>query len=131
MSKAEPKSQLRAFTFDEAKTVMDNDTYRIDDLNLYDNRGRIVFTLSVTILHIGHQTKGHSHLHDSEVYEFIEGTGFMILGTEAINVKAGDYIFVDANTFHKVVNTSNASDLVFRCYFAGQIRRPHLAVTRQ
>lgn len=125
------KAELRAFTFDEAKTVVDNDRYSIQDLNLYDSRGRVVFTLSVTVLHIGKQTKGHSHPqpHENEVYEFIEGNGIMMIDTSALNVKAGDYIFVEAGRFHKVINISNASDLVFRCYFAGQIRRPHLGST--
>lgn len=122
------KSQLRPFTFDEAQIVRNDDTYMIQDLNLYDRLGRIVFTISITILHVGKQTRGHTHPHDSEVYEFSEGTGWMLIGTEGINVKAGDCVLVEAGQFHKVINTSNASDLAFRCYFAGQIKRPHLAV---
>ena len=124
------KSALRPFTFDEVQTVRNDDTYRIEDLNLYDSQGRIIFTVSVTTLHIGKQTRGHTHPHESEIYEFVEGTGFMMIGSQAIAVKPGDFIFVEAGNFHKVVNMSNASDLIFRCYFAGQIRRPHLAVTK-
>jgi mannose-6-phosphate isomerase-like protein (cupin superfamily) len=111
---------------DEAKTIVDNDTYQIRDLNLYDTRGKIMFTMSLTILKIGKQTKGHSHADNSEVYEFTEGSGLMLIDSTAVSVKAGDYIFVERGRFHKVINISQASDLIFRCYFAGEIRRPHL-----
>lgn len=130
MSKEVHSKRLRAFTFDEATTVINNDRYMIQDLNITDSNGRVVFTLSVTVLHAGMQTRGHAHLHDSEIYEFVEGNGWMLIGTDGINVKAGDCLFVEPTQFHKVINTSSASDLVFRCYFAGQIRRPHLAVSK-
>lgn len=127
MSK-EVQSRLRTFTFDEALTVRNDETYMIQDLNITNSRGQIVFTLSVTILHPGMQTRGHSHPHESEIYEFTEGNGWMLIGAQGVNVKAGDCLLVEGGQFHKVINTSNASDLVFRCYFAGQIRRPHLSV---
>jgi mannose-6-phosphate isomerase-like protein (cupin superfamily) len=111
---------------DEAKLVVDNETYQIRDLNLYDTRGKIMFTVSVTVLKTGKQTKGHSHIDTSEVYEFTEGSGLMLIDATAMTVTAGDYIFVERGRFHKVINISQASDLVFRCYFTGEIRRPHL-----
>jgi mannose-6-phosphate isomerase-like protein (cupin superfamily) len=110
----------------EAKLVVDNRVYRIQDLNLYDSRGRIVFTISTTTLKPGQQTFGHKHSDHAEVYEFVEGCGTMFLDSSKINVKSGDYVFVEKAEYHKVINLSKSSDLVFKCYFDGEIKRPHL-----
>lgn len=110
----------------QAKTVVDNDIYKIVDLNLYDRKGRIAFTISATTLKAGQQTFGHKHAKGSEVYEFIEGHGQMILDGSTINVNPGDYIFVEESKYHKVINLSKSDNLVFKCYFNGEIKRPHL-----
>lgn len=110
----------------EAKLVVDNHVYRILDLNLYDSKGNIAFTISTTVLKPGQQTFGHEHANDSEIYEFVEGRGSMILDNNSINVKTGDYIFVERGQFHKVINHSKLNNLLFKCYFNGEIKRPHL-----
>jgi mannose-6-phosphate isomerase-like protein (cupin superfamily) len=117
---------MLSFTKSEEKTVVDNEVYKILDLNLYDSKGRIAFTISTTILRPGQQTFGHKHSHYTEVYEFVEGYGAMILDDSTINVKSGDYIFVEESKYHKVINLSKSSNLVFKCYFNGEIKRPHL-----
>ena len=109
----------------DAKTVVDNEIYRILDLNLYDSKGRIAFTISTTVLKSGQQTFGHKH-HESEVYEFTKGIGKMILDKTTTNVKSGDYVFVENEIYHKVINLPQSSDLIFKCYFNGEIKRPHL-----
>ena len=110
----------------QARTVVDNEVYRIQDLNLYDGKGTIVFTISTTTLRPGQQTFGRKHAGNSEVYEFVEGHGTMMLDSSPINVKSGDYVYVDESKYHKVINLSKSSDLVFKCYFNGEIKRPHL-----
>lgn len=110
----------------KAKTIVDNHIYRIRDLYLYDSKGQIVFTVSTTILRPGQQTFGHKHDYDSEVYEFVNGEGTMMLDDSSINVKSGHYVFVEKSKYHKVINLSMLSDLVFKCYFNGEIKRPHL-----
>jgi mannose-6-phosphate isomerase-like protein (cupin superfamily) len=110
----------------EPITVVDNEIYRILDLNLYDSNGRIVFTISTTILKAGQETFGHKHSQDSEVYEFVEGHGVMVLDDITTHVKSGDYVYVEEGKFHKVINLSKSSNLVFKCYFSGEIKRPHL-----
>ena len=116
---------MLSFPKSKEKTVVDNEVYTIRDLNLYDSKGRIVFTISTTILKPGQQTFGHKHA-NAEVYEFVEGYGTMILHNSTINVKSDDFVFVEESKFHKVMNLSAVSDLVFRCYFNGEIKRPHL-----
>jgi oxalate decarboxylase/phosphoglucose isomerase-like protein (cupin superfamily) len=110
----------------EEKTVVDNEVYIIRDLNLYDSKGRVVFTISTTILKASQQTFGHKHENDAEVYEFIEGYGEMILDKTTVNVSPGDYVYVEESKYHKVINLSKSTDLVFKCYFNGEIKRPHL-----
>jgi oxalate decarboxylase/phosphoglucose isomerase-like protein (cupin superfamily) len=117
---------MLSFPKSKEKTVVDNEVYAIRDLNLYDSKGRIVFTISTTALRPGQQTFGHKHANDPEVYEFVEGNGRMILDNSTINVKSGDFVFVEESKYHKVINLSTSSDLVFKCYFYGEIRRPHL-----
>jgi oxalate decarboxylase/phosphoglucose isomerase-like protein (cupin superfamily) len=117
---------MLSFAKSEAKTVVDNDIYTIRDLNLYDSKGRIVFTISTTVLRSGQETFGHKHANDPEVYEFVEGHGTLILDNSTINVKSGDYVYVEESKYHKVINLSKSSDLVFKCYFNGEIKRPHL-----
>ena len=114
----------------EPKAVVDNKVYRILDLNLYDSNGKIVFTISTTILKADQQTSGHKHAHDSEVYEFVEGNGKMVLDNNTIDVKPGDYVFVEGGQYHKVINLSKLNNLVFKCYFNGEIKRPHLKSSR-
>lgn len=128
-----PKNDMRAYTWEESELVVDNETYKIQDLHLYDQRGRIVRTISTTILHRRKQTSGHintilrgANIDETELYQFIEGTGIMLLDKLAINVNAGDWVYVEKGRFHKVINTSNASDLIFMTYFNGEISRPHL-----
>lgn len=113
-------------TRSEAKIVINNEIYRIIDLNLYDRKGRIAYTISTTILRSGQQTFGHKHGNASEVYEFVEGYGNMMLDDSTVSVKAGDYVFVEKGEYHKVINLSKSIDLVFKCYFNGEIKRPHL-----
>lgn len=110
----------------EPKTVVDNKAYRILDLNLYDSKGKIVFTISTTILKADQQTRGHKHAQDSEVYEFVEGYGKMVLDNTTIDVKSGDYVFVEEGQYHKVINLSKSDNLVFKCYINGESKRPQL-----
>ena len=117
---------MQSFKKSEEKTVVDNEVYIIRDLNLYDSKGRVVFTISTTILKAGQQTFGHKHGNDAEVYEFIEGYGEMILDNTTVNVSRGDYVYVEESKYHKVINLSKSTDLVFKCYFNGEIKRPHL-----
>ena len=117
---------MLSFAKSKAKTVVDNHIYKIIDLNLYNSRGNIVFTISATTLRAGQQTSGHAHANESEVYEFVEGQGQMVLGDSTIKVGPGDYVFVEESKYHKVINISTTNNLIFKCYFNGEIKRPHL-----
>ena len=99
----------------DSKIVKDNETYRLLDNTTLNN-----LVVSKTILHPHKNTRGHSHKGQEEIYHFISGEGYMILGDEQINVEAGSIILIPDGIFHQVWNTSSLEDLVFVCVFDGK-----------
>jgi oxalate decarboxylase/phosphoglucose isomerase-like protein (cupin superfamily) len=98
------------------EVVKDNETYL-----LTDNKTLRSLVLSQTVLHKGHQTRGHRHPGQEEVYFFLLGNGQMIVGeedTEPFTVTGGDIVLIPDGAFHRVVNTG-VMDLTFNCVFNG------------
>lgn len=102
------KSYLQAFR--DGKLVKSDERYVVVDRPLGGN-----LMLSITILHPGKHTTGHSHS-VPEVYFFIEGEGEIELGTQKHLVREKDVISVRPNEFHRIYNTSNRA-LIFVCAF--------------
>lgn len=94
----------------EGNLVKSDDRYVVVDREV----GSLVF--SITILHSGKATGGHSHGEAGEVYFFAEGEGILELDGEERSVKSGDAIPIMPGQFHRVYNTSE-TDLVFLCVF--------------
>jgi mannose-6-phosphate isomerase-like protein (cupin superfamily) len=84
-----------------------------------DNKTLNNLVLSQTVLHVGHETSGHYHEGQEEVYFFMYGVGTMVVGSENFNVCGGDIVLIPDGLFHKVWNTGE-SDLVFNCVFNGK-----------
>jgi oxalate decarboxylase/phosphoglucose isomerase-like protein (cupin superfamily) len=123
--------QNKVPTLEDAILIVDNDTYEIRDLYLKDSKGITRVTISKTVLRSGRSTRGHTHSNPDdkdEVYHFQQGSGLMILQTpgtsEARFVEAGSIVLIQKGTFHQVINTGMASDLVFLTYYPGDARRP-------
>jgi oxalate decarboxylase/phosphoglucose isomerase-like protein (cupin superfamily) len=125
LGKSSP-SKISPFSKQEIRIIVDNKTYKIQDLNFYNGKGRVAFTISTTVLRARQQTRGHAHNDSSEVYEFLQGSGVMVVDKMKRNVTPGDFVFVDNSVFHKVINTSDSFDMVFRCYFNGESKRPQI-----
>jgi len=102
------KSYLQAFQ--EGRLVKSDERYVVVDRPLGEN-----LVLSITILHPGKHTTGHSHL-VAEVYFFIEGEGEIELGVQRHLVRGKDVVPIRPNEFHRVYNISNR-DLIFVCAF--------------
>jgi len=96
--------------FSDARLVKSDDRYIICDKPLGEN-----LVLSITILHAGKQTTGHSHP-VSEVYFFVEGQGEIELDENRRVVGSKDVVPIKPGEFHRVYNTSD-KDLVFICVF--------------
>lgn len=102
------KSYLQAFS--DARLVKSDDRYVVCDKPLGKS-----LVLSITILHAGKHTTGHSHP-AAEVYYFVEGEGEIELDGRRQRVKGKDVIPIKPDEFHRVYNTSD-KDLIFVCAF--------------
>ena len=99
----------------DSNILKQNETYPLVDNTLLNN-----LVVSKTILHPGKNTTGHNHPGQEEVYHFISGTGYIVVGDETINVEAGSIVLIPDAYFHKVWNTSEIEDLIFVCVFDGK-----------
>jgi mannose-6-phosphate isomerase-like protein (cupin superfamily) len=102
------KSYFQAFR--DGRLVKSDERYVVCDKNISDK-----LVLSITILHGGKQTTGHSHA-VGEVYFFVEGKGEIEIDGIRKEVKSKDVIPIEPNKFHRVYNTST-KDLVFISVF--------------
>jgi mannose-6-phosphate isomerase-like protein (cupin superfamily) len=93
------------------KVVRQNDVYTVIDVTKLAH-----LNVSLTILHPGKETGGHSHAGAEEVYNFAEGEGRMRLDGKEFQVKKGDIVIIPGGAFHKVFNTGR-KDMKFVCVF--------------
>ena len=97
----------------KGRLVADDERYRIHDYDLGD------LTVSVTELRGGKKTRGHSHDSNAEVYFFPGGTALMEVGDEKFEIRRGA-VLIPKGEFHRVVNRSKTSDLLFVSVFPGK-----------
>ncbi|MEM3420869.1 MAG: sugar phosphate nucleotidyltransferase [Candidatus Hadarchaeum sp.] len=102
------KSYLQAFR--EARVVKNDERYIVCDRTIGGN-----LVLSITILHVGKQTTGHSHP-VGEVYFFIEGEGEIEMNGGRRRVREKDVVTIAPGEFHRVHNISD-KDLIFISVF--------------
>lgn len=87
-----------------------------DVYTVLDVKGLDHLVVSMTILHPGKETGGHSHGDADEVYIVTEGTGKMNIDKDKFDVKKDDIVLVKRGCFHKVFNESD-KDLKFLSVF--------------
>ena len=98
---------------ERVRPIRDNEVYSVHDLEYLEH-----LNVSMTVLHPGKATRGHSHEGDEEeVYFFVEGSGEMQLGEERFPVKKGDVVLIRKGKFHRVFNTQVEGELKFLCVF--------------
>jgi mannose-6-phosphate isomerase-like protein (cupin superfamily) len=102
----------------DGKIVKQSNVYTV-----IDNTHLANLVVSKTILHPTQSTGGHSHAGQEEVYQFIAGSGTMIVGSNQFDVEIGDTVLIPDGEFHQVINKSHVEDIVFLCVFDG--RRTH------
>ena len=105
------KFHISGFT-EIAEKIRSTDVCNVYDFKFLDN-----LVVSMTELHPGKETSGHSHENEEEVYIFLEGSGEMQLGDERFPVKKGDIVLIRGGKFHKVFNPKGPEDLKFFCIF--------------
>ena len=82
---------LIQYTIDDigGEVVKDNETYLLKDNKTLNN-----LVLSSTLLNPFKQTTGHNHSGQEEVYFFVNGTGYMTVDEEKIDVKPGTVVLI-------------------------------------
>ena len=104
------------------KVIKDNETYLLEDNNLFNN-----LTLSKTTLKIGKSTNGHSHENEEEVYFFVNGAATMTIGDDHYPAQKGDIFLIPAGKFHRVKNVG-FENCEFVCVFQKYDRKSDTAV---
>lgn len=94
----------------KAKLVKKSDRYEVYDLAMES------LVLSMTVLHRGKSTTGHSHDETEEIYLFIGGRGQIQLDDEKQDIAGGDIVTIPRGVFHRVSNRGN-DDFTFLSLF--------------
>lgn len=94
----------------KGKLVKKDERYEVYDIPLEH------LVASITILHPGKATTGHSHSDVEEVYYYVQGEGEVLLGRNRHKVKPGDVLLIPMAAFHRVYNTGD-EDLIFLSVF--------------
>lgn len=71
-----------------------------------------ITTMNYAWLDPGSQLESHTHPDGEEFYFFLEGTGQILVGTEWLPVKPGDFVTIPAAFTHSLKNTGGIN-LVF------------------
>lgn len=90
-----------------------NELYTIYDLQVGE------YVLSVTYLNPEQQTIGHLHNYP-EGYYFTAGIGRLEVGRRKKRVSAGQFIYIPANRFHRVIN-GGVMSMIFVCVFKREV----------
>ncbi len=69
----------------------------------------------VTLQPKGGQVPWHNQ-EQEEIYFILEGAGEMCLGTERIDIRAGQAVYIPSNVFHQLTNTGAVPMSMIYCY---------------
>lgn len=82
------------------------------------------WSIAVTKLKPGRQTRGHDHPDKDEFVEIKSGNCLMTIENDQYNLKVGHFILIERGKYHKMFNTSNTEECVFMHHFPGHLIRP-------
>ena len=116
---------MEAPNIEQAYNIRSDERYSIDDLPIHDDKNKVIATVSVTRLYGGQMTRGHVHPDTGEFYFFVSGSGMIQIGTtEQRLVRENSVVYIPRNTFHRVTNRSDYTDLLFYTFYPGESARP-------
>ena len=79
----------------DSKILKQNETY-----TLLDNTTLERLVISKTILHPKKNTNGHNHVGKEEVYHFVSGEGYIMVGDQNYPVGPGSIVAIPAGWIH-------------------------------
>lgn len=99
-------------TIDDAEEIYDTRQLKLRDMYFQDKQGFVKWTIAITDLKPGQQTRGHSHKDSQEMCRIVRGDGIMMLDNVSHRVKTGTYIMIPVTVRHKLINISGTENLV-------------------
>lgn len=108
----------------DAQIIYNNENYETRELEFADNTGRIVWSITLTKLKPGKQSRGHSINDLAEFFQIRTGTGWAIIKNQAYELKPNMLILNLPGDWIKIINTSSTDDLIYATYLCGFYRRP-------
>jgi len=92
----------------QSQIIISNDSLKppTDFTNIHVQKIAGDSLVSTFVIFIKEHVPMHKHQYHSENVMILEGEGIMTLGSITKEIKAGDIIFIPANTFHEVKVTS-------------------------
>lgn len=108
---------------EDAEEILDTRQLKLRDMYFQDKQGFVKWTISITDLKPGCQTRGHSHPDHQEMCRIVKGDGICMLDHVSHRVKTGTYILIPVQVRHKLINISGSEDLVAIHDFPSHIAR--------
>lgn len=99
----EDERSLRAHVCNRDKTVL-RDTYFLVESEKGQSKK---LNMGYTTIYPTGSTTGHTHSDMEEVYFVISGEGFMVVGEDEFEIKAGDGLYVPPGVFHTTYQRGN------------------------
>lgn len=118
-------------TIKDCEDIYDTRQLNLRDLYFVDKQGFVKWTIAITRLKPGQQTRGHRHNDSQEMCRIEKGEGFLVLDGIAHRVKAGTYAMIPVQVHHKLINISGTEELVaihdipIHLVRAGHVRGKH------
>ena len=110
-------------TVEDAEEVSDNSAYKLRDIYLTGIDGFVKWTMAITNLRPGRQTRGHNHPDKDELCEIKSGDALITIDDNQYRVNTGKFILIERGKHHKVFNVSNTNECVFISSFPGHLLR--------
>lgn len=111
----------------DSSIIYNNSNYETRELEFLDEMGKTGWTVTVTRLKPGSQTRGHSHPELIEFYLIQRGEGWVLLKNRAYAVRPQMCIMNHVDSWIKLINTSATTDLVFMTFLNGRYKRPDVS----
>jgi len=108
----------------DSEQILDSNAFKLRDVYFTGTDGFVKWTLAITNLKPGQQTRGHSHPDKDELCQIVQGDAIVSIDDRQYRVNTGKYILIEKEKHHKVINVSTTEECIFRSDFPGHLIRP-------
>lgn len=101
--------------YEKVRPYTTKDGSLVRELMHPDIHGNNIQSLAEAVVAPGSSTSLHCHHTAEEIYHIMEGVGVVIVGSEQVDVKAGDTLFIPPETRHKINNNGEKTLKLLCC----------------